>query len=278
MTPAERNRYASDHLRALKAAETYAKARIGSVLTRQLKAVLVAVRKGNPNPELQVTEGPMSQAIVDIFQRTGVTFAVANYARLKPTEKAEASIGIGFYSEKWKRQMAEYALNQSSTHITSITETTRNQIRKAMADAREQRLNVRQTAKLVSERTGGQILRKRALLIARTESTTAANYGAYLSAQDSGIALEKEWIATRDNRTRDAHRAMDGKIVGRDEFFVVGGREMLFPGDPRGGARNTVNCRCSHAYVPARESVQVPTPRRTPNLLQRIVSAVRRFF
>lgn len=278
MTPRQRARYASDHKRALASSEAYAKARIGKVLSSQLKAVLAAVRAKNPSPELKVTEAPMMQALVDIFQRTGVAFAVANYERLKPSEKAETPIGIGFYSEKWKRQMAEYARNQSSTHITSITETTRNQVRNAIADAREQRLNTRQTAKLITERTGGGIMKRRALLIARTESTTAANYGAYLSAQDSGIALEKEWISTRDSRTRDAHRIMDGKIVGRDQPFIVGGREMMFPGDPRGGAANLCNCRCTVAFVPARETVEVPQPRRSPNLLQRIVSAVRRFF
>ena len=36
-----------------------------------------------------------------------------------------------------------------------------------------------------------------------------------------------------------------------DEDFLVGGARMRFVGDPRGGARNVINCRCTVVYINA---------------------------
>ena len=34
-----------------------------------------------------------------------------------------------------------------------------------------------------------------------------------------------------------------------DESFVVGGMKMKYTGDPNGGAKNVINCRCVTLYV-----------------------------
>ena len=49
---------------------------------------------------------------------------------------------------------------------------------------------------------------------------------------------------------------MKGKKVGLTEEFTVGGANMLYPGDPKGGASNLCNCRCTCAYIP-KESIPV---------------------
>ena len=66
-------------------------------------------------------------------------------------------------------------------------------------------------------------------------------------AADRGIELTREWIATKDARTRHSHGAADGQRVGVDEPFTVGGEKLMFPGDASMGAsgRNLYNCRCS---------------------------------
>jgi hypothetical protein len=61
---------------------------------------------------------------------------------------------------------------------------------------------------------------------------------------------QKEWLSTFDNRTRDSHLAMAGKVANIDETFEVenenGGIDnMLYPLDPNGSAGNVVNCRCT---------------------------------
>ena len=88
-----------------------------------------------------------------------------------------------------------------------------------------------------------------AIRTARTAVTAAENGGrqaSYERAAEMGIELTREWLATHDARTRHAHGAADGQRVKVDEPFIVGGEELMFPGDTSRGASgwNIYNCRC----------------------------------
>jgi len=78
--------------------------------------------------------------------------------------------------------------------------------------------------------------------IARTETIKASNAGSEALYKDWGVE-QKEWLATMDGRTRDAHAAASGQIVGMDESFEVGGQMLAYPGDMAGSAENVINCR-----------------------------------
>lgn len=94
----------------------------------------------------------------------------------------------------------------------------------------------------------------RAETIARTEALRNAHDGARDAMKQAiqrgdvdAKLLVKEWHAgpaTVDSR--DSHQAMDGTQVpfGQDFVFPDGTR-MAGPGDPRGGAKHTANCRCT---------------------------------
>ena len=80
---------------------------------------------------------------------------------------------------------------------------------------------------------------------ARTAMTGAQNAGrvdSYKRAEDMGIELEQEWLATLDGRTRHSHRKMDGKRVKVGEKFQNG---CEYPGDPSGPPEEVYNCRCT---------------------------------
>lgn len=90
-----------------------------------------------------------------------------------------------------------------------------------------------------------------AVRTARTATTAAENGGrvdSYKRAQDMGIKLRQQWLATLDGRTRDSHRALDGESipVAKDKWhpakFSNGCR---FPGDPQGPGHEIYNCRCT---------------------------------
>ena len=93
--------------------------------------------------------------------------------------------------------------------------------------------------------------------LVRTEATAAANFATMQAAQTifPPEQMQKEWIASFDDRTRDTHSEADGQIVMANNTFLVGGQQMMFPGDPAGGASEVINCRCSVAYIPI-ESAQ----------------------
>jgi len=89
----------------------------------------------------------------------------------------------------------------------------------------------------------------RAGVIARTETHAASNFANEEAAKETGLELQKEWIAAMGERTRNDHSDADGQTVGRDEPFVVGGEQLKYPGDPNGSAANIINCRCVVAYI-----------------------------
>lgn len=88
---------------------------------------------------------------------------------------------------------------------------------------------------------------------ARTIITATQNAGrvdSYKRAENMGIKIEQEWLATLDNRTRHSHRKMDGQHVKVGEKFPNG---CEYPGDPNGPPAEVYNCRCT--LVPRIEGV-----------------------
>lgn len=94
--------------------------------------------------------------------------------------------------------------------------------------------------------------RKAAIRNARTMATAAQNAGrqdAYTRASGMGIRTKKQWIATVDMRTRHDHRQADLQTVEVEKPFIVGGYEMMYPGDYNAPGREVYNCRCTTRAV-----------------------------
>ena len=89
-------------------------------------------------------------------------------------------------------------------------------------------------------------------MIARTETIRSANAGADALFRQWDVE-RKEWVATGDDRTRDSHliawaQYTEGGNPGPiniNEFFSVGNSQLRYPGDPIGGADETIQCRCT---------------------------------
>lgn len=96
----------------------------------------------------------------------------------------------------------------------------------------------------------------RATTIARTEVVSASNASASLAAAQlpSDVVGGQEWIATADGRTREDHLALDGEVIAIGEAFSNG---LAYPGDPSGDPADTVNCRCTVAFLTPDEMADV---------------------
>ena len=108
-----------------------------------------------------------------------------------------------------------------------------------------------QIAKRIIDKTGESSY-KSAVRNARTAYTGAQNAGrmeGLHQAQGLGIKVKKQWMATLDSRTRDAHAELDGQIRDVDEPFEVDGMEIDYPGDPTADLSLVYNCRCTLVYV-----------------------------
>ena len=101
-------------------------------------------------------------------------------------------------------------------------------------------------------RYSDRLLKIRGDTIARTEALTALHASQYEAVRQL-VATGKvradqvtlEWDASRDLRTRFTHIAADGQKVKFGERFLIGGKRMLYPGDPAGGPNEVINCRCA---------------------------------
>ena len=97
-----------------------------------------------------------------------------------------------------------------------------------------------------------RMCKKNAVTNARTMTTSAQNGGrieSYHRAEEMGIHLQKQWMATLDDRTRHEHRQLDGQTVDVDDVFSVDGYEIAFPADPEAEPEMVYNCRCTMRSV-----------------------------
>lgn len=90
--------------------------------------------------------------------------------------------------------------------------------------------------------------RDSAIRTARTIVTGAECKGrqdSYERVTVDGIVMKREWIATHDSRTRDAHLELDGQLSDVDGFFENAIGIIQFPGDPHAHPSNVYGCRCT---------------------------------
>lgn len=91
--------------------------------------------------------------------------------------------------------------------------------------------------------------REASLRTARTLTTQAECAGRqdrWEEAEETyGIEMQKTWLATLDDRTRDWHAELDGESVDIDEPFENSVGKIMFPCDPDADPENIYNCRCT---------------------------------
>ncbi|MCG1173286.1 phage head morphogenesis protein [Staphylococcus epidermidis] len=102
--------------------------------------------------------------------------------------------------------------------------------------------------------------------VARTETGRAlsqAGLDSAMVAKNNGLDMKKRWYATKDTRTRDTHRHLDGTSVDIEDNFhssgCVGPAPKLFVGVA--SAKENINCRCKLLYYIDED--ELPTTMRT---------------
>lgn len=146
--------------------------------------------------------------------------------------------------------IAEWIGREALRKATLIADTDRDDVLEAIAGGLSEGLGTEEIGRRVCKVS--QLTPYRAATVARTETHAAATFGSVESVRqaerDLGVRMTKEWLATRDDRTRPEHLAADGQTVDLDGKFTVGGELMDRPGDSSASAANVVACRCAIIY------------------------------
>jgi len=93
--------------------------------------------------------------------------------------------------------------------------------------------------------------RASAIRNARTTVTSAENKGRMdmlHDAESKGVKTLKVWLASIDDRTREAHALLDGQEQEIDDPFESELGDIMYPGDPDADPANVYNCRCTLTY------------------------------
>lgn len=198
---------------------------------------------------VQVDKKPLENLFEQLYTNVGSKFAQDAWKENKP--KADEFEPV----DKWTMYMRSYVRQRLGDRITSIAENTALQAKLIIREAAEQALNdglgTAELARIIRDALNTEMIPMntwRALRIARTEVVGASNRGSYVGAKELGVPMNKIWIATMDNRTRDTHAAVNGQTVDMSAPFNVGGVPMECPGDPDGLPEDIINCRCTLAY------------------------------
>lgn len=88
---------------------------------------------------------------------------------------------------------------------------------------------------------------RRAETIVRTEAGRALETAAQARREKAAEVvqgLKKQWMHGTSRVPRISHLAAHGQVQDVDKPFAVGGEKLMYPRDPAGSAKNTVNCSC----------------------------------
>jgi len=270
-------KYHKTYLKLHKEYEAYAYPIIKKALDDQTGAVADFVNEDNfDNIELYiqflVQQKPLYSGLEKIYTKVGVSAATFSYDWIRNSvPKTKKDFIIDFFNAAWYEDMVNYFRLIGGTKVSGIDNTTKDIVKNLLANILGQNLSRRDQAKLFEQTLNNPAFnRARSLVIARTESSTAANFGINMGAESSDYEVQKFWINTKDARTRRSHLAMTQDRIAINQPFIVGGVPMMYPGEVGAPAAEVVNCRCVMATEAIKDADGLPILKpRTPDYLRK---------
>ncbi|MDO6366634.1 phage head morphogenesis protein [Staphylococcus epidermidis] len=218
--------------------------RIGQMLSQDYREVAKAIKQSQQN--VYMKKYMMSLFLYEIASQTSMNFDIPTAQTIQTAiEQPIEFIKLAPTLQKHR----DDTLKRIRTHITQgiMSGEGYSKIAKALRD--DLGMSKAQSVRVARTETG------RALSQAGLDSATVA--------KDNGLDMKKRWYATKDTRTRDTHRHLDGQTVGIDENFhssgCVGPAPKLFVGVA--SAKENINCRCKLLYYIDED--ELPTTMRT---------------
>ena len=218
--------------------------RIGQMLSQDYREVAKAIKQSQQN--IYIEKYMMSLFLYEVASQTSMNFDIPTAQTIQTAiEQPIEFIKLVPTLQKHR----DDTLKRIRTHITQgiMSGEGYSKIAKALRD--DLGMSKAQSVRVARTETG------RALSQAGLDSTTVA--------KDNGLDMKKRWYATKDTRTRDTHRHLDGQTVGIDENFhssgCVGPAPKLFVGVA--SAKENINCRCKLLYYIDKD--ELPTTMRT---------------
>lgn len=205
--------------------------RIGQMLTQDYREVAKIIKQSQQN--VYIEKYLMSLYLYEMASQTSMDFDVPTQAIIQ--KAIEQPVDLMKLVPTLER------------HRNNVLKKIRIEITKGIVNGK----GYTHIAKALRDDLG--MSKAQAQRVARTEAGRAMSQAGLDSAKvarDNGLSMHKRWLATKDNRTRDTHRHLDGKAIDIDDNFhssgCVGQAPKLFVGVA--SAKENINCRCKLLY------------------------------
>lgn len=197
----------------------------------------------------QIASGYINNVLPSVYVSN--SNAIAEIAKQSAMKNGVAGVLFDLVDERTIKHLVDNKSNTISFRTTSVNPKrdynwNAGRIQNALLQGILQGDSIEKISKRFLDVMGSN--RKAAIRNARTSVTSARNAGKqdrYEELASKGCDVTKIWVATFDDRTRDAHMEADGQEVPYNEPFIVGGEELMCPADPSGSPWNVYNCRCA---------------------------------
>ena len=147
-----------------------------------------------------------------------------------------------------------YLQQHGARNVVNVLDHTKRRISRSIQEGVREGEGQNAIAERIRRGTSGEITRRRARVIARTETHFAATTAGHDALVASGLKdlYVMEWVSAEDARVRGSHLMAHGQRIKEGDYFKVGLNNTLlrYPGDPYGPAGEVINCRCISVVVP----------------------------
>jgi hypothetical protein len=229
--------------------EVYGYRKFSKALKQSIQPILDALKQSesvaftSQIAAMLYTEVPIAEAM-QTFYNTAWNKQSRGYVKwLKANLPPQATIGVGFENPIMDAALKEYFATIGGQHIKDINATSLKRIQSAFQTALENNEGFRGAERRLIKEVG--MSKTRARMIARTESVMVTNACKFTQAELMPIEMEKTWRHDHPKMPRDWHIGLSGITIDLNEKFNADGTLMKHPGDPNGGAKNNINCKCT---------------------------------
>ena len=208
--------------------------------------------------EVEIDVAIMREDIVkmyrELYETIGLNYGNKINSQLEKTKKANV-----LFNNELLKEILLFLSSDGGVRITSVRDTLVADVIKSIQKSLGENgtvIDLRNAIQSIIEKNQ-TFYKWQSLRIARTETTTSSNFAAIKTAEQSDLVLDKVWISVQDNRTRITpydHFDMNNQKQELEKPFFVGGENIQYPGDANASGGNTINCRCTIAFVPKRDS------------------------
>lgn len=229
------------------------------IVQKHIKLILSRIPVDNTNfnnyeviIELNIHREDVFKMFLELYNTIGIDYGNRVNKDLEKVTKANT-----LFNDYLLKEILLFLSNEGGVKITSVRDTLIQDVIKSIKDGLGENATVIDLRnELYAIISKSQTFYKwQALRIARTETTSASNFSAIRTAENSDLVMQKTWISVLDNRTRRDHYFENGQSVDLEQpFIMASGAVLQYPGDTKAPPNEVINCRCTIGFVPKRDA------------------------